>query len=199
MGIVVLLFSSALVSLILLTQPDDLKELAILLPEEGGKSSAIVVKSGGQTAVVTEPYQAVELSGGNIKERTFTPEEIQRMFPDLMAALPEKPRSFTLRFEQGGIALAAESTASIDDIKRDIAKRNAPEVTVTGYTDRAGTEEDNLALSLERAKAIRDTLIADGISAEIISVIGRGELDPEVPTEDGIEEPRNRRVEVKIR
>jgi hypothetical protein len=49
-------------------------------------------------------------------------------------------------------------------------------------------------LSLRRAGAVRDELVKYGVSAEQISIAPRGESDPLVPTADGIEEARNRRI-----
>lgn len=39
---------------------------------------------------------------------------------------------------------------------------------------------------------------AGSVSAQIIQVLGRGELEPLVMTADGVAEPRNRRVEVTV-
>lgn len=180
-------------------QPAPLKEIAILLPEADGKTSGIVIKTGVQETTVTEPFHEVELTGGKIVNKTLTAEEVQQLYPDVMQALPEKPRSFTLRFEENGTKLTADSLAMIEDIQQEITRRAAPEIIVIGHTDRAGSNEANLRLSLDRAAAVRDILILEGVSAEIIQVIGRGESEPAVMTEDGVVEPRNRRVEITVR
>jgi OOP family OmpA-OmpF porin len=176
-----------------------LKETAILLPDAEGKSTGIVIRVGGQEVAVTEPFQGVELTGGNVTNRTYSAEEIQRLYPDVMQALPEKPRTFILRFEENGTKLTAESAAIVGDIRKEILKRAAPEITVIGHTDRAGTEEANLRLSQARAEAVRDILVSGGVSAQIIQVVGRGELEPAVMTDDGAAEPLNRRVEISVR
>ncbi len=179
--------------------PPMLKETAILLPDAEGKSSGIVIKVNGQEIAVTEPFQGVALSGGKFENKTYSAEQIQSLFPEVMQALPEKPRSFILRFEENGTKLTAESAAKVGEIQQELSKRAAPEITVIGHTDRAGSDEINLHLSLDRAEAVRDILVAGGISAQIIQVVGRGELEPEVATADGIAEPRNRRVQIDVR
>lgn len=179
--------------------PPSARETIVLLPDAEGKSTGIVVRSKGQEAAVTEPYQGVELSGGKIESKAYSAAQIQSMFPEVMQALPDKPRSFTLRFEQNGTRLTRESAAMVEEIRQEIARRAAPEVTVIGHTDREGTDEANLLLSQKRAEALRDILVAGGISASIIQVVGRGELEPEVATADGVAEPRNRRVEIGVR
>jgi OmpA-OmpF porin, OOP family len=176
-----------------------IKQTAILLPDAEGKKTGIVIKTGTQEIALTEPFQGVELSGNKVVNRTFTADEIQKLYPDVMQALPEKPRSFVLRFEENGTTLTPVSAASVGDIQSEIGKRAAPEITVIGHTDRAGTEEANLRLSQARAEAVCDILVSGGVPAQIIQVVGRGELEPEVMTADGVAEPRNRRVEISVR
>jgi len=181
------------------TPPAAGKETIVLLPDAEGKSTGIVVSAQGQQVAVSEPYQGVELAGGKVESKTYSAAQIKNMFPEVMQALPDQPRSFTLRFEQNGTRLTAESAALVEEVRQEIVKRPAPEVTVVGHTDREGSDDANLQLSQNRAEAVRDILLAGGISAQIIQVVGRGELEPEVVTADGIAEPRNRRVEISVR
>ena len=56
-----------------------------------------------------------------------------------------------------------------------------PEVellTVTGYADRIGTELYNQNLSERRAKAVKAYLVKQGVAAERIKVVGKGESEP---------------------
>jgi outer membrane protein OmpA-like peptidoglycan-associated protein len=62
-----------------------------------------------------------------------------------------------------------------------------------------GKVEQNDRLSLQRAQKIIADLLQIGIRMETISVAGRGEREPLVPTADEVAEPRNRRVEISIR
>ena len=87
-----------------------------------------------------------------------------------------------------------------------VALRKHPEsalVMVIGYTDRIGTDAYNKKLSQQRAQAVRDYLIKQGISASRLHVEGRGKANPIVSCE-GIKQRKalieclqpNRRVEV---
>jgi len=95
-------------------------------------------------------------------------------------------------------------SAEIDRAGRDVIERALAEIgtihlqalSVTGHADSAGSEEYNLALSLRRAEAVRDALVAGGVSVDLIVIARRGESDPEVQTPDGVPEPRNRRAEI---
>ena len=78
-------------------------------------------------------------------------------------------------------------------------ERPGGEIVVIGRTDRVGSAQSNDALSLPRARAIREKVIADGFDPNRITAAGRGERDPAVATDDEVAEPRNRRTEVIVR
>jgi outer membrane protein OmpA-like peptidoglycan-associated protein len=71
-------------------------------------------------------------------------------------------------------------------------------ISATGHADRAGPEDYNMALSLRRADSVRAALIAGGVPADKITVAGRGESEPAVPTPDGVKEQANRRVVIVL-
>lgn len=54
------------------------------------------------------------------------------------------------------------------------------DVRMAGYTSAQGSEENNQKLSEERAEAVRDYLIEQGIAAERITTIGYGRTKPAV-------------------
>lgn len=88
--------------------------------------------------------------------------------------------------------------ALIDELIQYILQVDPSEVIIHGHADRAGTERYNLELSERRADYVRDRLVDAGVKDERISHYGFGESDPKVPTEDGVREPANRRVEIFI-
>jgi hypothetical protein len=71
-------------------------------------------------------------------------------------------------------------------------------ITATGHTDTTGPESYNMALSLRRANAVKNELVRQGVPADAIAVVGRGESQLLVPTGDNVREPQNRRVEIVI-
>lgn len=111
---------------------------------------------------------------------------------------PAAPESVTLYF---GFDVATMREAGMDKVRTiaDAVEAN-PDLTVsvTGHADRAGPADYNRELSLERARNVRDSLMAQGVPADAISVAARGESEPAVATEDGVREQDNRRVEVTL-
>ena len=51
-------------------------------------------------------------------------------------------------------------------------------VTIGGHTDSDGDENENFALSVARANAVRNALAARGISPQKMVAIGYGETEP---------------------
>ncbi|AIL32921.1 outer membrane protein OmpA [Basilea psittacipulmonis] len=68
----------------------------------------------------------------------------------------------------------------------------------TGYTDSVGSEAYNLALSERRAKAVKAFLVAQGVPADQIVTIGKGEADPAASNATAEGRAKNRRVVLDI-
>ncbi|MFA6022404.1 MAG: OmpA family protein, partial [Rhodospirillales bacterium] len=85
-------------------------------------------------------------------------------------------------------------TQAVDTAKKGGSSR----VELTGHADRSGPDKYNMALSLKRANAVKATMVKQGIPADQISVVGKGETAPLVQTPDGVREPQNRRVEIVL-
>lgn len=172
----------------------------VLLPDKEGRTGSLVVKTAKGETVLDKPFQAADVDkSGRIETRTLAPAEVNQQFGQVLAAQPLRPVSFTLYFLSGSTELTPESTTALEILKAELARRPAPEITVIGHTDLVASEAFNDALSLKRAEAVHEAIIKAGITAAWIEVTGRGKRDPVVQTEDGMPEPRNRRVEIRVR
>jgi outer membrane protein OmpA-like peptidoglycan-associated protein len=70
---------------------------------------------------------------------------------------------------------------------------------VKGYTDSTGTEAHNQPLSNQRAWAVQDYLVSQGIPPDRIFASGFGATDPARPNVDARGRTQNRRAEVRVR
>ena len=91
-----------------------------------------------------------------------------------------------------------KAVATIKDAAGSVRASGSVAIHVVGHADRAGSIAYNKALSLRRAKSVQKALVAEGIAGEAISISGRGESEPMVPTADGVREAQNRRVHISF-
>ena len=171
----------------------------VLLPDAQGKDTALLVKQDGGDLLLDQPYAAAQLTSRGPLKASSSAEQVQAQFGAALAARPLPPLQFTLYFIEGKDEFTDESKRAFDSVFGEIARRPVPDVLVIGHTDRAGTDAFNDALSRQRAEVVRRALVARGVAAENIVVVGRGEREPIVATADGVAEARNRRVEILVR
>jgi outer membrane protein OmpA-like peptidoglycan-associated protein len=171
----------------------------ILLPQADGRPSAVEVSAGGQRVLLAQPYAAALFQDGRLGVGQTDAAGVQAAYGPLLALRPARPRGFIVNFEPNGNQLTAGAAPVLAEMRALLATLPAPEVVITGHTDRVGSAEANDKLSLARAEAVRELLVAAGVSRALVSVVGRGEREPLVPTADEVAEARNRRVEIKVR
>ncbi len=111
---------------------------------------------------------------------------------------PQVTRNYMVFFDFDKSDITPQALVIIREAAANARSGAVQRLNVTGHTDRAGSEQYNLALSLRRANAVRDVLTREGLSADQIVVIGKGETQPLVPTSDGVREAQNRRVEIVL-
>ncbi len=161
-------------------------------------SAAAAVKQLGGSATSDDIIQALTPpAGGGIRTRGLT--VVPPAAPSASApAKAEAPAvAIAIRFELNSAALTDDAKAVIKKIGEAMM---APQLAhyrflLEGHTDTTGTPDYNMALSEERAQAVRDYLVKTfGVPQERLDAVGRGEkmlLDPANPTS-----AVNRRVQI---
>ena len=170
-----------------------------MLPHADSTTGAVAVRQGTQEVILDSPYASARSSADGVKIGRESEDTVKKDFGAALAAQPPAPVSFTVYFLLGSDEFTDESKTTVSALLTEMARRPSPEIAVIGHTDRLGTDQINDALSLQRAQRVKEMLIERGVSSVRISVAGRGEREPLVPTADEVAEPRNRRVEINVR
>ncbi|HEY5995694.1 MAG TPA: OmpA family protein [Candidatus Deferrimicrobiaceae bacterium] len=177
------------------------RNVFILLPDDQGKTGALVVSAAGNDRVLDAPGQAVRIAPGAAPGQPFTMSgaEIAELFGPALSALPKAPAQFILYFDRDSAELTRPSAGRVPDIVRAIRERSSVDVSVVGHADTLGDRRHNAQLSMKRARAVGDLLAAEGVDSSILEITSHGKDNPLIPTGDQVSEPRNRRVEVTVR
>lgn len=149
--------------------------------------------------VLSQPYATATATDTRVETGLTNAAEVLKRYKSLLDALPPRPKSYLVYFETGGNQLTPESETRLKEILRDVKNFPAPELMVIGHTDTVGSDKVNDDISMKRAELIRARLTEIGINARSIEAVGRGKRELLVPTADGVAEPRNRRVEIRLK
>lgn len=176
-----------------------LSDRIVLLPGPDGRSGGLTVATPTGETLLATPYGAVDVAGGTATQQTVKPERVREVYGRLLAMQPPRPQIYVVYFESASDSLTPASRDILAAVREALKTFPAGEVVVIGHTDRVGSFDANDRLSLQRAGVVRASLINAGVPKESIAASGRGEREPAVMTDDGVPEPRNRRVEIKLR
>jgi OmpA-OmpF porin, OOP family len=113
------------------------------------------------------------------------------------AAVAPQQQMFIVFFEFDKSALTADGKKVVDAAAAAF-KSGKSGIAIAGYTDLAGTQQYNMALSKRRADTVKAALVRDGVPTAAINESWHGKENPRVPTADGVREPQNRRVEISM-
>jgi outer membrane protein OmpA-like peptidoglycan-associated protein len=178
------------------------KSLVVLIPDADGHVGQLVVANEGGQQVLNKANQSVLVTDRQSPPSEITilsDDEIHSIFSDVLEAQPLPPAQFMLYFLEDSNELTDESKAILPEIIQTIRKRGSTDIVITGHTDTFGAKEYNYKLARYRAKVLSDILVAHGVVSANITVTSHGEGNPLIKTDDGVIEPRNRRVEVVIK
>lgn len=108
-------------------------------------------------------------------------------------------RPFTVYFDYGDTQVTSAAVSLIEANHDRFDDDYTVGYIVVGHTDTSDEAGDNLVLSRERAEAVAQILMAEhNVSKRNILIRARGETDLAKETADGVREPLNRRVDVRI-
>jgi len=185
---------------------------------EGVRSSLVDALIAGRKAkpAIAARAQAMFDCWLQEREENFQPEDIKRCrdefnaaflelskqaaapAPEPMAEMATEAGPFMVFFDFDSDALDKAGLALVESIAaNDIAMDSEGSIVVSGHADRSGSQDYNKALSEQRAISVSIALQLAGVKATVY-MQSYGEDKPLKATDDGVREPKNRRVEIEM-
>jgi outer membrane protein OmpA-like peptidoglycan-associated protein len=103
-----------------------------------------------------------------------------------------------LLFEFDSYAIRPDAAAHLRSLATSLGEYPDTQLLIVGHTDSVGSDTYNHGLSVRRAEATLNYLMAQGVSAQRMHASGRGEWEPLATNETAAGRQANRRVEVAI-
>ncbi|MDO9255155.1 MAG: OmpA family protein [Bacteroidales bacterium] len=113
-------------------------------------------------------------------------------------AVGEKVVLRNIFFETDKYELLSDSKSELEKLISFLSKNTGLHIEIGGHTDNEGSDTHNMTLSMNRAKAVYDYLIANGINADKLSFKGYGETVPIEKNDTPEGRANNRRTEFKV-
>ena len=147
--------------------------------------------AGDSGAVLSGPQ--IEQALRPAMTRSFVPRGLTRRD----AGETAQSVNLNIPFENNSSALMPRASAQLRQLDLALASSALARdrFIVAGHTDAKGSSRYNKLLSLRRAQAVKQFLVANGIKSARLETIGYGSEHPLAP--DRPEDPSNRRVEIR--
>jgi outer membrane protein OmpA-like peptidoglycan-associated protein len=101
-------------------------------------------------------------------------------------------------FRTGSAEITADIAHQIQVLAQAVSKSPELKIRVDGYADPRGTVETNLKLSQDRANAVRDLLLASGVSDEALEINAYGKSQSTAEDSDGYALERRVRLTLQM-
>jgi outer membrane protein OmpA-like peptidoglycan-associated protein len=131
----------------------------------------------------------------------LSPEPAPQVYTPPPAPPPAPPpvaKQYIVFFGWNKSNLTAQAASTVAQAAATAKQIGAASILVVGHTDTSGGARYNQKLSERRANTVANELVRNGISADQISAMGKGETELLIQTGDSMREPQNRRVEINL-
>ncbi len=102
-------------------------------------------------------------------------------------------------FDTGKAEIKPQAHATYSKIAGILKDYDKTIIHVVGHTDTVGSDSYNQTLSERRSSSVGNLLTSEAVPSGRVQLHGRGEREPLVRTADGVNEARNRRVDIVIK
>src|SRR5690606_2429349 len=128
-------------------------------------------------------------------------QELEQQVSDLQTEETERGLVLTLGsvlFETNKATLQTGAQRTVQKVAEFLNQYPQRKILIEGFTDDRGSDDYNQKLSEQRAQAVQELLVSNGVDARRIDVHGYGEEYPVASNDNSAGRQQNRRVEIVI-
>ncbi len=173
---------------------------AATCPSWAGPLTCAVQVTGQFDAAVLPPptpSQPLTPAGESLLPAAIAPVATPAATPACERAMSDVVAQSRIEFATARADIADSSASTLDALAK-AAKTCTGVIEVQGHTDSVGQPERNLKLSNARAEAVRQALVARGLSRDRLTARGLGETAPLADNTTPEGRAQNRRIEFRV-
>ncbi|MEE4311560.1 MAG: OmpA family protein [candidate division KSB1 bacterium] len=104
----------------------------------------------------------------------------------------------TIYFKANSTDIDDEQRRTLDEIVDFVKPLSAYALKICGYSDNTSTREYNLQISRLRAETVKNYLVSQGLSEDLLTMAYKGQDEPILPNDSEQGRSKNRRVNFKL-
>ncbi len=171
-----------------------------------GKFAAIVKTSKPQDVMVTvkkegSAFDSKVISKEEIKEIKKDPKNVKIEGTELRVKELKVGEAYTINdilYTTNSFELNNRSKFILKGFARFLSENPKISVLIQGHTDDVGDDDENMILSDNRAKGVKDYLVSLGVESSRLKAKGYGETEPKNPNTSALNRAKNRRTDFVI-
>jgi outer membrane protein OmpA-like peptidoglycan-associated protein/tetratricopeptide (TPR) repeat protein len=167
---------------------------------DDGKYAAVVRVKDAEDVMVTVKKEGHAFDSKLIKKEELTKDTYIKE-KDMEVRKLEVGVPYTINdilYATNSFELTKDSKFILKQFARFLIENPSIKVSIHGYTDDVGDDQQNMLLSQNRARGVKDYLVSLGVNANRLKFEGFGETKPRVPNDSEANRRLNRRTEFVI-
>ena len=155
---------------------------------QGEKSTLL-----GEKSQLAESNQALSAKLDDLSQKVQTAQTVKEDASEVLDGLQGD-----VLFRTGSADITPDIAHQIQVLAQAVSKSPELKIRVDGYADPRGTIDTNMKLSQDRANAVRDLLLASGVSDEALEVNAYGKSQSTAEDSDGYAMERRVRLTLQM-
>ena len=182
-----------------LTYADSKKEEEVEIETDDGKVALVVSMEKDDKVLIQNKTEGAAFSSRVIEKKEMKNGVIKDK--DIKVEKLKKGRAYKINdinFETNSFELNEKVEFILSGLIDYLKDNPKVKIEIQGHTDDVGNNSNNLELSKNRAKAVKDYITSKGIEASRLTSKGFGETKPKLPNSSEYNRSLNRRTEFMV-